>query len=310
MDVVDQVQWHVVRERYVPVKLYNEFAQRDDIPTRLKQKLARYQKLCKHKLLHGSGFKINIDDNHNVAFMIGDKEVTGFHAMTTSTQPLPPDVAYIKVGNDSYQLDFEKEPIGHGSFAAVYDLQPKTNKDLVAKVFYNANVDVISKCIQEFISNYQHSEIFRPYNTTTLYVDDGEFTFYDVAKRGDGTRKAYIMPKYSGSLKSVLGSVFDSVKHGHQTNFEEQYQSAINMLKDVIHNLETCKNAQISKSERFVHGDIKLDNIVHDSMGKTYIHDWDGVYTYDTSSFLHVNEKPYRRGVFLSPSSTHPFMLL
>lgn len=181
-------------------------------------------------------------------------------------------------------------------------------RNLVIKVFKDPNIDVISKCILEFVEAYANSRIFQPRNTTSLFLDKGTFTFYDVNVPGEGHKKAYVMPKYQGSLKNVFEIPFASVKMGVSMDYDKHFELINDLLRNAIGNLEICRDVQNDSQSKFIHGDIKLDNILYDS-DKSYIHDWDGVYLYG-NHLLHINEVPYKRGLFMTPVSTHPMMML
>lgn len=59
----------------------------------------------------------------------------------------------------------------------------------------------------------------------------------------------------------------------------------------------------------FVHGDIKLENMLYDKNGEVYLHDFDGVFVYDKVSMLHVTDNPFHREQLCTASMCHPFIL-
>lgn len=124
MEHLNKVNWYVMREKEIPPKLYKLFVDSHNVPPYIKQKLARYQHVIKKKKMQkGAGFRINIDNDNRVAFMIGDDEIDIDLRGMQRTDNINTIVS-MQIGDDTFTFDSTADPIGAGAFASVYELQP------------------------------------------------------------------------------------------------------------------------------------------------------------------------------------------
>lgn len=170
--------------------------------------------------------------------------------------------------------------IGGGNFASVFKIA--RDEEHVFKLFFQAPPQVLN-AIQENIESFKtkYHDVATVIPTETPFLDNVSFPKEDKAGKPYSGR-GYKMIKCDTSLRERLAPGIDISLH----------------VKDALGKLTNT---------RFVHGDIKLDNIMlkHDGTKDiVHISDWDGVYMYDNTS---LSGPP--ACVCFSPATAHPYYL-
>lgn len=171
------------------------------------------------------------------------------------------------------------EALGSGNFATVYKITDE--QEHVFKLFYKAPLQVLDT-IQVNIESIKtkHPDVATVIPTPNPFVDNVSFPTEDEHGKPYSGR-GYKMIKCDKSLKKALDESTD--------------------ISDYVH--KALGKLQTS----FVHGDIKLDNIMLKHVGTehiVHISDWDGVYMYDNA--LSSGPPPC---VCFSPATAHPYYL-
>jgi serine/threonine protein kinase len=316
---VQEILTHVKKGDSLPAKSLKRFLSFKSVPSDVKERVRLYNTIVQL----GKGFKITYGNDREAAFVIADgndeKEVqhaSNFLAVsTTNDQQSCSNMAEVDIEGKKYTVDTYNQ-LGQGTFATVYVLKP-TEDNLVVKVFKEQNIDVIKENLNALIKHFINTPILSP-NRTTLKLTNGTFKFVNVKLAPFlPVQVAYAMQRREGSLKGFLYTPFENIKHlppdarydailmkltePFVTSMAKLFIDAKNTLSDY-----KCHFCNVQK--RFVHGDIKLENIMYEGEN-TFIHDWDGVFLYDADTLLHHEEIPYTKGCMLTPSSTHPFLV-
>ena len=197
-------------------------------------------------------------------------------AFTNFAVDKPLDVYTNKSGTKTLTID---EIIGSGSFANVYKIANEPT--LCIKLFKNNNDEgAIQLCIRNFLSSCKAYIQYTSFHFGTL-----EDIWYSNSQNNSG----YITTLMHGSLTDLF-SLIDVPQ------------------LDIIHS----KTLAILKNNCFIHGDVKLDNILYRNHTREYdvkLHDFDTVYVYDAETLLHDSDKPFKTKMSMTPLSTHPFFM-
>jgi hypothetical protein len=172
-------------------------------------------------------------------------------------------------------------PLGKGNFAAVFAI----NNEHVCKLFFSApqsvfagiETNILSLPKELFKTTFKifgnDVPVFYNINTSSLPLSHDDRTFSNFG---------YRMIRCNQTLNDLLSESFDILKNNILT------------LKEML----TEKN--------FVHGDIKLDNIMigESPPGEPIISDWDGVYVWNDSLM-----PPPPANTCFSPATAHPYFV-
>jgi hypothetical protein len=216
--------------------------------------------------------------------------------------------------------------LGSGGIANVYTLKTNTSEEedseVVVKMYDKINDGLILSnalvCIQDVF------EVVSNLAANTSFCDDASTDSFDIRNKDeqnshivcqDNNPIGYKMKKLSGSLDEFIMKR-DKLKKSEEGN-DTAFVSAVFNAADVLNSTYTAIGTDMfitRNFKSFVHGDIKLDNILfQESDNKAYIHDWDGVYVYDPDTLLHFKYQAssgYTRDMYSTPTSTHPLFYL
>ena len=158
--------------------------------------------------------------------------------------------------------------IGSGSFASVFAITE--DKQHVVKIFFKAHTSVFD-AIRENIGLFKDKHKA----DATVFPSDDIFDIESIIDREEYSNFGYKMLKCDKSLKDALT--------------DAHINTAVAKLKN----------------KSYVHGDIKLDNIMLKD-DELHISDWDGVYLHTLAADF---PKPLPKSVCFSPATVHPYYL-
>lgn len=161
--------------------------------------------------------------------------------------------------------------IGSGAFASVYDTED--GSDFVVKIFKQKNMlDHAKLCIADFMKLFPQ--------ITSSYID--------------------------GTVEGVSGYVMRKL-HPIDVNDETNLLGTFEMAKKMLNECIQEQQSNLNNNVKFIHGDIKIENILLDSKNQNAIlTDMDGVIVYNPINLLHVDTNPYDRQIFMTVTCSHP----
>ncbi len=225
-------------------------------------------KTKKRHVQKGGGWTFGVTNaGYKVTKYQGDDTSGEIKEITTDIKVFTPvSSPVLSPGTSSIKLG---EAIGSGNFATVFNI---TGSEHVFKLFYKAPPQVLN-AIETNLTQFLKTGIA----TVFPSQDVSKVIFNDVYKDDSYSSFGYKMINCDSSLSKKL----------------------------VASDISTHVNDALGKltNTSFVHGDIKLDNIM--LQGATvHISDWDGVYMYDDA--LSTGPPPC---VCFSPATAHPYYL-
>lgn len=192
------------------------------------------------------------------------------------------EVKFIKIketdGDEWHDIGILRK-LGEGSFAEAWECVDGS----VVKIFKaSANPETLEharKNLEEFGG-------FHPMPYQTSFMND-VVDLFDV----QGSAFAYFTKKCDSDMSALFDQRMDGT---------------------TIHMMEVCLRIlkHYAASYAFVHSDMKLENILRlrepNNVNRAFVHDWDGVYIYDTRTLNHIVPLDDRR-IICSPKYVHPF---
>jgi hypothetical protein len=171
--------------------------------------------------------------------------------------------------------------IGSGTYADVYEYKDNQTIKIFKHTINESDLRNINSCIQEF---YRHccDKI-----KNTSFIDKSINSSYnDIINANihlSSVKPAYYITKFmnGGSLKDYLNTIIN----------EHDFDTKLNNICNDVHSKLVNDN--------FIHGDIKIENILCNIDEKkditTFIHDFDTVYVYNPDTLLHVSITPIKK---------------
>lgn len=210
--------------------------------------------------------------------------------------PLPQDSVGNASGSPSASFVFEGinrvvgQYLGSGSYADVYltdidDVLIKLFKPNVAK-----RIVADTKLAVEEFAHFFSSDAHRRYADSTSFYLLKPDAMWKTTLGGD-ERQGYLVLKKTGSLKSRLTAIAENV---------DEVKGFVELLNRAARLLAPKPN--------FLHGDVKLDNLLYDDRGGVFLHDFDGGLVYDPDTLLHARSEPLERSLHASPMIAHPLL--
>jgi hypothetical protein len=221
----------------------------------------------KRRVQKGGVWKIGVKNNEGEGYKVTTYDDD--HAIEIEVVQRPDIQVFAPAGLQELHLGSEilGKDIGSGNFATVYEI--RGDNQHVFKMFNPAVLAGIETNLTEFLKT--HHGIATVFPRQVIFED-----IYTSARERIG--RGYKMIKCDQSLKKTLDTGIDISSYVTKT---------LDKLTDTD----------------FVHGDIKLDNIM--LQGATvHISDWDGVYMYDENLSTGPPEC-----VCFSPATAHPYYL-
>ncbi len=168
--------------------------------------------------------------------------------------------------------------LGKGSYSTVYEV----DDNIAIKVFNIDNNDIYIKTILENIKNtlIDFNKLEKNIKNNTTYIstkninkEANKFYYYVIKCEND-------LSKYKNN-KSIL-------------------QEGFNILKEL---------SEINNDIHFIHGDIKLENMMICKNNNVLIHDLDGCFVYDTKTLINISSNPYERDIIVTPFMCNPIFI-
>ena len=238
----------------------------------------------------GLGWRIGVGKSEANGYKVTVHDVGEAQEIIWPVIPYDDDKAVFTFGVPQEQQPGVARPkmlstyIGAGANAAVFNI---TNEpENVYKLFFKAPsivFDAIKTNLNKFVKDRRGVATVFP--STYFTVERGQYTAELIANHPPFSDFGYRMIKCQKDLKKAL---YDS--------------SLLQYIDDAMKKLSD--DPERASKRLFVHGDIKLENIMLDDGNSVHISDWDGVYMYDDT--LLRGPPP---STFFSPATAHPYYI-
>jgi len=246
------------------------------------------------------------------------------NSLTSSANSVDHSIQPLTFHLQSTPITIVTPPFGSGGIANVYEY--KIDSDIIAHQLVKIYDQPVpekqrTKMIGDTIVCIQ--SLFESFSGVQACTSFASETFAEDIVRTGETNIGYRMKKLDGALDTFIMKR-EHLKYQPYSQGVGQHDISffMNRIEDAKHMLNpTSMLDQIvlrispnrhPQNYRFIHGDIKLDNILYNDQ-QAYLHDWDGVYVYNVHTLLHIehtHEKGYSREMYATPTSTHPLFFL
>jgi serine/threonine protein kinase len=293
MDNLTNLQRIVSSEKRISVNFYNLLVTNEILSQSLKHKIKLY--FLQDKRLSLSGFQNDIIKEKKKTnksgglgfnftknrFIIDNKHVivNGNVDNVNGQNAKVANVGKIMVEGKNITVN-ENSKIGEGSFADVYKIG---DSDIVCKLYKKQSLLPFN-----FVANIENN-IKDFVDTLPYMVQYTSFHGTDLVHIGE--RQGFLLKKMDGSLEALI-----------QSDDIAKFLKCVDEAKEKL-------MIEHSGKYNFLHGDIKIENILHKiSYNDTEVrlHDFDGVHTYDKATLMHKYEVPSKRNIYMTPLCAHP----
>lgn len=170
--------------------------------------------------------------------------------------------------------------LGKGSYSTVYEI----DNSRAIKLFDIDNNDIYKKTILENIKNnlIDFNKLDKDIKNYTTYISTKNININE-----EGNKFYYYVIKCDNDLTKYK-------------NNKSILQEGFNILKEL---------SEKDNNIHFIHGDIKLENMMICKNNNVLIHDLDGCFVYDTKSLINISSNPYERDIIVTPFMCNPIFI-